>query len=686
MFFNDKNIKLKKFLKPKEDFMSKRIFIIKLFIFLVFLSTVIFLNHSSKIYSDYDNPLVDRVPYEVLDQTVPKITPLPTIVTINGFDNFDIGVDFAEAHISINPTNPKAFFTAYNINGTHYTTSGHAFASNNPPFSGPRGDPVTAYDSLGRLYYENMYGSTSILGTKVAKSDNNSLSWLPIVNANVGRDKNWLAADQTAGPYSNYVYSTMTNSSLNGANFVRSTNRGVSFSSTYSFSFSPLPGTMVCVGPTGISGGAVYVVGNSGSTFASTYIFYRSLDGGNSFATRSTVNWANYVGTNVNGRNSVENMRTRPYPFIAADNSFGPYRKRLYCVYASNDPPGNGNKPDIFSRYSTNQGTSWSSAVKVNDDASTQNHNQWHPAIWCDKTTGRFYVQWMDTRDTPTSDSAYIYASYSSNGGVSFVTNQRISNKKMKINCTTCGVSGSPRYQGDYNGITSNEYTSMLAWTDFRNGNFGSYTAYFPDYAFTVSPSSDSINSTNGSITINLNIPAVKLWSNTITFITQFTPTPPTGYFSVVYPLGNTLSSFPGVRKSRITSNNVSPGTYNAVLTVKGPNGTPVHQRFVTLYAYPTVTGTSNSNVIVNKFELHQNFPNPFNPSTRIEYNLLKESVVKITVYDVLGKVVSEMKRGRQAPGKQFVIFNASNLAGGVYYYKLQASEFTDVKKMLLLK
>jgi len=85
----------------------------------------------------------------------------------------------------------------------------------------------------------------------------------------------------------------------------------------------------------------------------------------------------------------------------------------------------------------------------------------------------------MDTRDTPTHDSAYIYASYSDNGGVSFAANQRISNKKMKINCTTCPGGGTPRYEGDYNGIASNGITSMLVWTDFRNGNFGSYTAYF---------------------------------------------------------------------------------------------------------------------------------------------------------------------------------------------------------------
>jgi len=83
----------------------------------------------------------------------------------------------------------------------------------------------------------------------------------------------------------------------------------------------------------------------------------------------------------------IQNMRTRPYPFISADNSYGTYRGRLYLVYASNSPAGNGNKPDIFCRYSDDQGATWSSAVTVNDEVNSQNHHQWHPSIWTDKQT-----------------------------------------------------------------------------------------------------------------------------------------------------------------------------------------------------------------------------------------------------------------------------------------------------------
>ena len=103
---------------------------------------------------------------------------------------------------------------------------------------------------------------------------------------------------------------------------------------------------------------------------------------------------------------------------------------------------GDGNKPDIFCRYSDNQGTTWSSPVVVNDDANTTANHQWHPSIWCDKTSGRLFIKWMDTRDTPTSDSAHIYASYSDNGGLTFAPNQRITTAKMKINCSTCGGGG----------------------------------------------------------------------------------------------------------------------------------------------------------------------------------------------------------------------------------------------------
>lgn len=558
----------------------------KKYFILSFLLSVIFLFFSSNLYSQVDNPRIDRLPQDLIQSYVPEELEMD-IVTVDGFDNYFLGVDFAEPHMSVNPNDPLQYFNAFNINGAHRTYDGHDWTFSAPPFgTSVQGDPVTAYDSLGNLYYQQMIGN--ITNAKVIVSTDNGQTWSAGANAISGGDKNWMAADQTSGPFANYVYASMTNTSFTGQNFARSTNQGLSWTQTFSTSSSPLPGAMVCVGANvsggDVPGGCVYFITDEGNAFGPTYRLFRSTDGGATFTLMSTNNFANYVGTNVNGRNSVQNMRTRPYPFIAADNSYGDFRGRLYLVYASNTPAGNANKPDIFCRYSTDQGSTWSSAVVVNDDPTTTANNQWHPSIWCDKETGRFFVKWMDTRDTPTSDSAYIYASYSDDGGITFAPNQRISNVKMKINCAACGGGGTPRYQGDYDAITSSGNISMMVWTDFRANSFGSYVGYFPDFALLVSPLTNTVGNTDDHTDYTINVPEVKLYDQEAQFVAEITPAPATGSFSVEFTPGNIISTFPdSITMTVHTIGTVPNGTYTVNVQGTGLTGIPVHRRTVTL-------------------------------------------------------------------------------------------------------
>lgn len=86
------------------------------------------------------------------------------------------------------------------------------------------------------------------------------------------------------------------------------------------------------------------------------------------------------------------------------------------------------------------------------------------------------------------------------------------------------------------------------------------------------------------------------------------------------------------------------------------------------------------------EFALSQNFPNPFNPSTSIKFQLPSESHVKLTVYSLLGQEVAVLIDGKMTPGYKSVDFNPSGLPSGVYLYRLSAGSFTQVRKMLLVR
>jgi len=85
-------------------------------------------------------------------------------------------------------------------------------------------------------------------------------------------------------------------------------------------------------------------------------------------------------------------------------------------------------------------------------------------------------------------------------------------------------------------------------------------------------------------------------------------------------------------------------------------------------------------------FALEQNQPNPFNPTTVISYNLPMNANVKLTVYDALGKEVTKLVSGMQTAGNYKINFNGSGLASGVYYYRIQAGDIVQTKKMILMK
>ena len=90
--------------------------------------------------------------------------------------------------------------------------------------------------------------------------------------------------------------------------------------------------------------------------------------------------------------------------------------------------------------------------------------------------------------------------------------------------------------------------------------------------------------------------------------------------------------------------------------------------------------------VIPKEFSLAQNFPNPFNPTTSIEYSVPGNEYVSLKVFDILGNEVATLVNEQKAPGVYKIDFNASSLSSGIYFYKMQSGKFLKIKKLMLVK
>lgn len=659
-----------------------------LILFLITCGVLLFQAHIPGHNFDDNNPNIEQPTRESFSHFRHSQNPTPNIVTISDFDNFDVGIDNYEQYGSSNPLNPLWFFFGANASPQNFrgtTNGGLNWYLSNPTYpAGTCCDPWAAHTGSGVLIY-----ASGVTGQYIYRSTNNGQTWSAPILSVSGNDRNHVSAEYTGtGPYANYVYAAMT-----PGNFGRSTDAGLTWTTTFTPSNS-LPGCYIAVGPDGsTNGGCVIYVTNTGSDASGTrvYNFYRSTNGGANFTLMSSQSgWSGYVGTYAGGRNTINNARTAPHPKIAMDNSNGPYRGRLYFINASNDPPGSGNKPDIWLRYSTDQGLTWSARVRVNDNANPTASDQWFPEIWCERTTGKLYIHWYDDRANPTNFTTDIYATYTTDGGQTFAANQRLTNQSFIFPNPPCSPGC---YRGDYTTMMANNpKVAFSVWGDHRNGTALNMGSYFPDFAMRVQPNAFGMNGINDSAFVYTGVPAVKLYSDTVLFSATVTNPPGTGTITLDFlnkttnTLQNRLTTFPDSLRLRIkSSGGVPSGNYNIRVLGNGPNGTPVHERFININM-GFVGISNNTNEIPDKYSLLQNYPNPFNPSTNISFRLPEAGNVVLAVYDINGKLVDELINKNLAAGNHNIEWNAANYTSGIYFYRITSGNFTDVKKMILVK
>ena len=135
-----------------------------------------------------------------------------------------------------------------------------------------------------------------------------------------------------------------------------------------------------------------------------------------------------------------------------------------------------------------------------------------------------------------------------------------------------------------------------------------------------------------------------------------------------------------------VTGKEVSTGIYRdtLILVTNDPDRTTVNVPVeVEIKESTSIAGRKG---IPNEFALKGNYPNPFNPTTNIRFNLPKKTEVSLTVYNLLGRRVAEVVDRQMEPGRHAVTFNAANLASQMYLYRLKAGSFTATGKMVVIK
>ena len=110
------------------------------------------------------------------------------------------------------------------------------------------------------------------------------------------------------------------------------------------------------------------------------------------------------------------------------------------------------------------------------------------------------------------------------------------------------------------------------------------------------------------------------------------------------------------------------------------------HLPVIALLVFENIISVNNQSEIAASFRLYQNYPNPFNPNTSISYELRVTSDVKLTVFDITGKHTADLVDRKQNAGKHEVDFSGEGLPSGVYIYRLTAGDYSETKKMILLK
>jgi len=163
-------------------------------------------------------------------------------------------------------------------------------------------------------------------------------------------------------------------------------------------------------------------------------------------------------------------------------------------------------------------------------------------------------------------------------------------------------------------------------------------------------------------------------------------------------PIGNGVDSLAPVSSYKMFNFKIAydtaevPDTCIIIFIITGPmGGVNYHVGSYFILDDLSLSGietsvVTKSEVVPKNYMLYQNYPNPFNPNTTIKFSLPNSGIVKLILFDIMGRKIATLFKGYKSAGIHEVNFNADFLPSGIYLYKLQADKFSEVKKLVLLK
>jgi hypothetical protein len=327
---------------------------------------------------------------------------------------------------------------------------------------------------------------------------------------------------------------------------------------------------------------------------------------------------------------------------------------------------GNGDT-DIYAQRYASDGTALGSNFKVNDDLDPA--EQTDPTISVD-SNGNFIIAWQDSRFQRWSD---IYAQRYKNDGTAMGINFKVNDDIGE------GGQYNPSISADGNGVF------IITWRDGRNGNFIYAQRYSSEGKPLGSNFKVSVNESNTwygsrSVSADENGNFIITWDDIRNGNWKI-------YAQRYASDGKKLGS-----NFQVT--NTGEGSH------KEPDVKLWNKRIYNTWQDDHAGGTGRdiwANVldwegeyegymIPSEYILHQNYPNPFNSSTTIEFDLPKAANVSVEVYNMLGQNIKSLVNKELNEGMHLVEFHGQNFASGLYFYRIEAGEFQDVKKMILIK